>query len=110
MKHLHKMLCFIAGVGVTVFACILIDRGREDARRTMLLSNLQYPVLDCLNDIVQTHDRGQPALALEKLRLLQHHWSTYTHGGPPPEQFTSQITDVTPATRGTAPAPNLLRR
>jgi hypothetical protein len=80
-----------------VVACNVLDSAREGRRRVQLLSDVQYPLGQCLDDILKTFDRGDGLLAQRKVRLLQVRWSEYLRGGHSPEQFASDVTELVPA-------------
>jgi hypothetical protein len=102
MKAIPAIIAFVVGVVLTVVACKVLDSAREERRRVQLRSDVQYPLGQCLDDIVKTFDRGDALLAQRKVRLLQVRWSEYLRGGHSPEQFTSDVTELAPAS--TAPA------
>jgi len=98
MKALPAIIGFVIGIVVAAVACSVLNSVNESARRARLLSDVHYPMRQCLDDIAQTQERGDLALAQQKSRLLQQRWSEYlTGGGRSPELFASGILELTPA-------------
>ena len=94
MKALTAVIAFVIGAALTAVTCSVLNSAREGHRKVQLLSDVHDPVRQCLDDIAQTYDRGDAVLAERKTRLLQQRWSEYLKGGRPPEQFSSEITDL----------------
>lgn len=99
MKALPVILGFIAGIIVTMAACSYLNSAREGLRQVHLLSDVHGPLRQSLDDIAQTQERGDAALAQQKVQLLQRRWSEYLDGGGrPPEQFAAEVRDLVPPT------------
>jgi hypothetical protein len=100
MKVLPVIIAFVVGVGLTAIACSVLNSAREDHRQVQLLSDVHDPLRQCLDDIAQTFDRGDAALAERKARLLQKKWTEYLRsGGRSPEQFSNEVLQLAgPAT------------
>jgi hypothetical protein len=101
MKALPAIIAFVVGVAVAVVACSVLNSAREAHRPVQLLSDVHDPLRQCLDDIAQTYDRGEAALAERKTRLLQKRWSEYLRSaGRAPEQFSNEVMHLgDPATR-----------
>ena len=101
MKALPAIIAFVVGVAITAVACSILNSAREGHRQVQLLSDVHDPLRQSLDDIAQTYDRGDAALAEQKARLLQKRWSEYLRsGGRAPEQFSNEIVEFgDPATR-----------
>jgi hypothetical protein len=103
MKALPAIIAFVVGVALTAVACSVLNSAHEGQRQVQLLSDVHDPMRQCLDDIAQTYDRGDAALAEQKARLLQKRWSEYLRsGGRAPEQFSSEIMEL--ASAATRPA------
>src|SRR5258706_14459290 len=94
MKAIPAIIAFVLGVVLTVVACNVLDSAREEHRQVQLLSNVHNPLRQCLDDIVETLDRGDALLAQRKVRVLQLRWTEYLHGGRAPELFMSEVTEL----------------
>jgi hypothetical protein len=101
MKALAALIAFGFGVGLTAVACSTLHSAQDGHRQVQLLSDVHDPLRQCLDDIVQTYDRGDAALAEQKARFLQKRWSEYLKsGGRSPELFSGEVTEFgVPATR-----------
>jgi hypothetical protein len=101
MKALPVILGFVVGIVLAATACSVLNSANESVRRVKLLSDVHDPMRQCLDDIAQTQERGDVALAEQKLRLLRRRWSEYLDGGGrSPELFASEIMELAaPATR-----------
>lgn len=64
-------------------------------------SDIHDPMRTALDDIVQTHERGDHALAEAKVRMLASKWTAFMNGDNVPEQFAPLVESMTtaPATR-----------
>lgn len=94
MKTLTPILAFVIGVALTAVVCSVLNRAHYAQRQAQLLSEVHYPLRQCLDDIARCYDRGERGLAEQKVRLLQKRWSEYLKGGRPPEQFSNEILEL----------------
>ena len=98
MKALPAIIAFVVGIVVTAVACSVLNSANESVRQVKVRSDVHYPMRQCLDDIAQTQERGEVALAQQKLRLLQQRWAEYFDGGGrTPELFASEIMELAPA-------------
>jgi hypothetical protein len=106
MRALPAIIAFAAGIIVAAVTCSVLNSVRESGRQIRLLSDLHYPMRQCLDDIVETYERGNVSLAHQKTRLLRQRWSEYLNGGGrSPELFASEVMELTAAaTRPARPA------
>lgn len=100
MKALPAIIAFV-GVALAVVACSILNSASNARQQVQLLSDVHDPLRQCLDDIAQTYDRGDAALAEQKTRLLQKRWSEYlSSSGRAPEQFSNEVMKLgDPATR-----------
>ena|SRR5687768_12992849 len=99
MKVLAAIIAFVVGLIVATVVCSVLNVARDAQRQVQLLSDVHHPIRQCLDDIVQTHDRGDVSLAEQKLRLLQQRWFEYLNaGGRSPELFANEVMELAPAT------------
>jgi hypothetical protein len=95
MKALPPIIGFVVGVTVAVGACSVLNSGRAAHREVRLRSDVHDPLRLCLDDIVQTQERGDVALAGQKAKLLQRRWSEYlNNGGRSPEMFAADVMEL----------------
>ena len=97
MKALPAILGFVIGIVITAIACTVLNSANESVRKVKLLSDVHDPMRQCLDDIAETYQRGDVALAQQKLRLLQQRWSEYLDGGRTPELFAGEVMELAPA-------------
>ena len=106
MKVFLFTLAFIVTVALTALVCTLKHGAVDAQRQVQYQSSVHFPMDQCLIDIVKTYEHGGVALAEQKLWLLRHRWKDFGSGGPPPEQFASEITELrSSSTRPTTAPP-----
>ncbi len=92
MKGITAIIAFVVGVALTAVACSVLGTVREGHWQVQLWSDVHGPMRQCLDDIAQAYDRGDAALAEQKIRLLQRRWSEYLEtSGAAPEQFSNAV-------------------
>jgi hypothetical protein len=98
MKALPAVIAFAVGVTLTAVACRVVNSVNESVRQVTLRSEVHHPLRQCLDDIAKTQERGDVAIAQEKLRLLRQRWVEYLDGGGrTPELFVTEIMGPVPA-------------
>jgi hypothetical protein len=91
MKPALAIISLIVVAALTSLVCEGIHSAREAPRQAELFSDVNFPLRECLDDIVSSYDHGDASGAEQKARLLQRRWSEYLKGGPPPGQFSNEV-------------------
>ena len=96
-----SIIAFILGGVIVGFIMEQANAVRAARQMIQTRSDIHDPMRTALDDIVQTHDRGDHALAEAKVRMLASKWTAFMNGDKMPEQFAPLVEAMTnaPATR-----------